>query len=53
MTYQEILKNEEVKALIDRGNTNLRVLGFTDHSQAHCAFVAERAAYILEQFGYS
>ena len=53
MTYQEILKNEEVKALIDRGNANLRVLGFTDHSQAHCAFVAERAAYILEQFGYS
>lgn len=52
MTYQEILKNEEVKALIDRGNANLRVLGFTDHSQAHCAFVAERAAYILEQFGY-
>ncbi|MBQ3514482.1 MAG: HD domain-containing protein [Lachnospiraceae bacterium] len=53
MTYQEILKNEEVKALIDRGNANLRVLGFTDHSQAHCALVAERAAYILEQFGYS
>lgn len=53
MTYQEILKNEEVKALIDRGNANLRVLGFTDHSRAHCAFVAERAAYILEQFGYS
>lgn len=47
------MKNEEVKALIDRGNANLRVLGFTDHSQAHCAFVAERAAYILEQFGYS
>lgn len=53
MTYQEILKQEEVNALIDRGNANLRVLGFTDHSQAHCALVAERAAYILEQFGYS
>lgn len=53
MTYQEIKNNEEVNALIDRGNTNLAVLGFTDHSQAHTAFVAERAAYILEQFGYS
>ena len=53
MTYQEMKKNEEVIALIERGNENLRVLGFTDHSQAHCALVAERAAYILEQFGYS
>ena len=53
MTYQDILKNEEVNALINKGNANLGVLGFTDHSQAHCAFVAERAAYILEQFGFS
>ena len=53
MTYDEIRKNEEVNVLIDKGNANLRVLGFTDHSQAHTAFVAERAAYILEQMGYS
>lgn len=53
MTYQEIKKNEEVNALINRGNANLTVMGFTDHSQAHTAFVAERAAYILKQFGYS
>lgn len=53
MTYQEIKNNEEVNALIHKGNANLAVLGFTDHSQAHTAFVAERAAYILEQFGYS
>ena len=53
MTYQEIKDNKEVNALIDRGNANLTVLGYTDHSQAHTAFVAERAAYILEQFGCS
>jgi len=53
MTYQDIKNNEEVNALIHKGNANLAVLGFTDHSQAHTAFVAERAAYILEQFGYS
>lgn len=53
MTYQEIKNNEEVNALINKGNANLAVLGFTDHSQAHTVFVAERAAYILEQFGYS
>lgn len=52
MTYEEIKRNEEVNAYIQRGNANLGVLGFTDHSQAHTAFVAERAAYILEQLGH-
>ena len=28
------------------------MLGFTDHSTAHCALVAERAAEILKAFGY-
>ena len=53
MTYQEIKNNEEVRALLEKGNRNLGVLGFTDHSEAHCALVAERAAYILRKLGYS
>jgi len=53
MTYQEIRNNEEVCALLDKGNQNLGVLGFTDHSEAHCLLVAERAAYILRKLGYS
>jgi len=53
MTYTDIRKNEEVCALLDKGNQNLGVLGFTDHSEAHCALVAERAAYILRKLGYS
>ena len=52
MTYQEIRKNKEVLAFLEKGNANLGVLGFTDHSQVHCTMVAERAAYILETFGY-
>ena len=52
MTYTEIRKNEEVCALLDKGNQNLGVLGFTDHSEAHCVLVAERAAYILRKLGY-
>lgn len=52
MTYEEIKRNEEVNAYLQKGNANLGVLGFTDHSQAHTAFVAERAAYILEALGY-
>ena len=53
MTYQEIKNNQEVRALLEKGNQNLGVLGFTDHSEAHCALVAERAAYILRKLGYS
>ena len=53
MTYEEIRKNPEVNALLERGNHNLGVLGFTDHSMSHCALVAERAAHILRTLGYS
>ena len=53
MTYKEIRKNEEIRALIAKGNANLGSLGYTDHSEAHCTLVAERAAFVLQQFGYS
>ena len=53
MTYQDIRNNEEICALLKKGNDNLRVKGFTDHSAAHTALVAERAAYILRKLGYS
>lgn len=53
MTYEEIKNNAEVAALLEFGNRNLGVLGFTDHSAAHCELVAERAAYILRKLGYS
>lgn len=52
MTYKEIIKNEEVNELLKKGNENLGILGFTDHSQIHCAMVARRAGYILKKFGY-
>lgn len=53
MTYNEIRTNEEVKELLRKGNENLGVLGFTDHSEAHCVMVAQRAAFVLKKFGYS
>lgn len=52
MTYKEIVKNEEVNELLKKGNENLGILGFTDHSQIHCVMVARRAGYILKKFGY-
>ena len=52
MRYEEIRNNREIRALLKKGNANLRVLGFTDHSTAHCALVAERAADILKALEY-
>ena len=53
LNYKEILKNEEVIEFLKKGNENLGLLGYTDHSEKHCAIVAKRAGTILEQFGYS
>lgn len=53
MTYEQIKNHPEVLALLECGNHNLGVLGFTDHSQVHTALVAERAAYILRKLNHS
>ena len=53
MTYQEILQNEEVRAFLKKGNENLGTLGYTDHSEKHCAIVAQNAAMLLEALGFS
>lgn len=52
MSYQKIKNDPEVLALLARGNQDLGVLGFTDHSQAHTGLVADRAANILQRLGY-
>ena len=49
MTYKDIRKNEEVLAFLTKGNDNLGTMGYTDHSAAHCAMVAERAGMILKK----
>lgn len=53
MDYKKILDNKEVRAFLKKGNENLGVLGYTDHSEKHCAIVAKRAGDILKEFGYS
>ena len=53
MTYKDITRNEEVQELLRKGNDNLGLMGYTDHSAAHCTRVAESAAHILKKFEYS
>ncbi len=52
MTYNDILKHPEVLALLEKGNADLGVLGYTDHSKEHCGLVADRAANILARLGH-
>lgn len=53
MNYKDVLRNEEVKAFLNKSNENLAVMGFTDHSEKHCAIVAKQAGIILSKLGYS
>jgi metal-dependent HD superfamily phosphatase/phosphodiesterase len=52
LTFEEIKKNKEINEFINKGNYNLGLLGYTDHSQIHCSIVADTAAMILKRFGY-
>ncbi len=53
MDYKELLQDKEIKAYLKKGNENLGLLGYTDHSEKHCAIVAKQAGNILSKFGYS
>lgn len=52
LTYEDIRKNEDINLYIEKGNENLGVLGFTEHSRAHAAKVADMAGKILHELGY-
>lgn len=53
LKFKDILKNKEINAYLKKGNENLGLLGYTDHSQAHCVQVAHQAGKILKRMGYS
>ena len=51
VTYEKIKSNEDVKKYIIAADDSLKALGYTEHSFAHVAKCAERAAYVLESVG--
>ena len=53
ITFEDIKKNDAIKTYISKADESLVALGFTEHSFAHVAKVAETARYILEIMGYS
>ena len=52
LTYDMIRKNEAVNTYITEADASLKALGFTEHSFAHVARVADVAGYILSTLGY-
>ena len=50
--YKELKEKEEILCLIERGDKNLEVLGYTEHSIKHCVKVAKEAERILKTLGY-
>ena len=52
ITFEEIRKNEEIKAYIENGNQNLGVIGFTEHGFPHAKRSANYAGNILQSLGY-
>ena len=53
ITYKKIKESEEIRAYIKKGNDNLGVLGYTEHSLSHAVKVAQIAGRILKELGYS
>ena len=52
MTFEEIEKNETIRAYISKADDSLVALGYTEHSFAHVTHVAAMAGYLLETLGY-
>ena len=52
LTFAEVKQNPAIRTYIERADESLIALGFTEHSFAHVARVAETAGYILETLDY-
>ncbi len=52
ITYNEIVKNENINTYIKKADESLNAIGYTEHSFAHVTKVAQAAGYILETLGY-
>ena len=52
ITLEDVIKNEEVEALIQGAQKQLDSLGYTEHSHRHISIVSKRAGEILEKLGY-
>ena len=52
ITYEQIKKDEAIRIYVKEADASLAALGYTEHSFAHVAKVAETSGYILSVLGY-
>lgn len=52
LTIREIMKNEEVKQLLQASALQMTALGYTEHSFRHCRLVSNKCGDILSRLGY-
>jgi len=52
ITLIDVKNNGEIIALVDKANTNLEVLGYTEHGLRHVSYVSKTTANILKALGY-
>lgn len=52
ITLEDVMKNEEVQALVQGAQKQLNSLGYTEHSMRHVGIVSQRAGEILETLDY-
>jgi putative nucleotidyltransferase with HDIG domain len=53
ITLEDIMKNDEVQALVKQADDNLAHIGYTEHGYRHAKLVANIAHNILSRLGYS
>ncbi|MBR2024727.1 MAG: HD domain-containing protein [Clostridia bacterium] len=53
ITFEEIKKDEKIRAFIQEAYKSLNDIGYTEHGFAHVSLVAERASYVLRELGYN
>ena len=53
LRFEEIKNDETIRTYIKKADVSLAMLGYTEHSFAHVAKVADTARYILETLGFS
>jgi hypothetical protein len=52
LTIKDVLKNKEVKHLLEASALQMKTLGYTEHSFRHCRLVSNKCGEILTALGF-
>ena len=52
ITSKDILKNQEIRLLLQASADQMKTLGYTEHSFRHCRLVSNKCGELLSSLGY-